>query len=769
MRGIFRKALSDLRGRPMQAVLLFVVVAAAAATLSLALNVQASASKPYERLREESNGADVWVTAYGENVDLRLLSQIEGVEEVGEPYPISWQNYGIRNGEKKQQIALVGLGAELPEFDHPVVTRGRWLGANGTNEIVVDAGAANILNLRIGQEISLLTPDGSRPFTVVGFAVTASRNPAPISDPAFAYVLPQTLHQIEPDAVFGASGQHSLRVGIRVDDPGLVFAAARQMGGPVGYDHWLNVREISKEANEFDIIFLDVFGLFALLAAGLIIANAIGGQVLSQLRDIGILKAIGFTPRQVTLSLLMQNLTLALAASLVGVFIGLLSAPFFLGRTADLLGVPATASFNPSLLLIAIAVVLALVSVFTIVPAWRAGRIRAIEALNAGNDSGPARPSRLAKLAARIGLPVVAVMGLKDLWRRPVRTFLTVLALVLAVVTATFSLGIEATFDKTMSDATVIGGPPYDIIADRDVYPDAQARAILEAHPDVEDYLAQYSEGGRIGNQGFDIRGYDGDLTGRRWPLREGRMPARAGEAAVSILFTTQYGVDVGDRVRFMMTSRDGPREVEVQVVGRYVDFEGEVMTVTRDMLPADAEPTDYLIEARPGADQRELANSLIDLSGGYLDPEVLSETLAGIRDDFRSVLVGLNTVLFCIAGVNLLSSLLLNIRERRRDFAILKTVGFTPGQVALAVFCGSVALAVLAVAAGLPLGLLATRAMFDVLSSAAGIGTGVGAMPGLLWLLPLVPGAVAVAVLATVLPARRAAGVEVAEVLRYE
>jgi ABC-type lipoprotein release transport system permease subunit len=58
---------------------------------------------------------------------------------------------------------------------------------------------------------------------------------------------------------------------------------------------------------------------------------------------------------------------------------------------------------------------------------------------------------------------------------------------------------------------------------------------------------------------------------------------------------------------------------------------------------------------------------------------------------------------------------------------------------------------------------------MFDLLSSAAGIGTGVGKMPGVLWLAPLIPGAILVAVIATVLPARRAAGVQVAEALRYE
>jgi len=77
--------------------------------------------------------------------------------------------------------------------------------------------------------------------------------------------------------------------------------------------------------------------------------------------------------------------------------------------------------------------------------------------------------------------------------------------------------------------------------------------------------------------------------------------------------------------------------------------------------------------------------------------------------------------------------------------------------------------LAGLAAAAGLSLGLVATRVMFDVLSSAAEIGTGVGEMPGAPWLAPLVPGAIAVAVLGTAIPARRAASVQVAESLRYE
>jgi putative ABC transport system permease protein len=534
---------------------------------------------------------------------------------------------------------------------------------------------------------------------------------------------------------------------------------------------WTDVRDNIKESNQFDVIFLEAFSLFALLASGLILANSVGGQVLSQVRDIGILKAIGFTPRQVTLTLLGQNLGLGLLAGVVGIACGLLVAPFFLERSADILAVPASPALNPTILGITLIAVLAIVGLFTLFPAWRAGRVGAIAALTAGTEAGGTHPSRAARLAAHLGLPRVAVIGLKDLTRHPARTAMTIVALVLAVVTATFSLGIESTFKATMSDASVIGGPPFQIASDRDLEPDAAARQIFASHPEISGYLVQYRTGGRIGNRGFDVRGYEGDLNDPRWAVREGRMPARAGEAAISNKLATDFGLKVGDQVSAVIFGPPpGPgAPTSLTIVGRYVDIDGNVMTVTRETLPPDVDITDYLIRTKPGTDDKALADALVKESGGNLDPEVISKTVAGIRNQWRPVIFGLNGVLFAIAGLNLLSSLLLTIRERRRDFAVLKTIGFTPAQITQSVFAGSAFLASIAVVIGLPLGLAATRVMFEVLSNAADIGGGVGELPGPLWLLPLVPGAIAVAALGTVLPARRAASVHIADALRYE
>ncbi len=769
LQALFRKTRADFSSRPLQTVLLFIVIAAAAATLSLALNVQASSREPYERLRREANGADIWVTSRSAGTDLNRLRELPSVTETGEPYMVSWENYGIRIGEKKQQFALVGMGPDLPKFDHSVVTAGRWLDGAGQRELVVDSGAARLLGLDIGQEVDLQTEEGTQTFTVVGFAVTASRAPAPNDDPAFAYMLPATLQALEPDAIFGQSPEHSYRVGVRVADGLAVFEFLEELRvivpGP------LEIRAASAVASdvgattEFDVIFLQVFSVFALFAAGVIIANAVGGQVLSQLHDLAILKAIGFTPQQVVQAVFVPNLVLSIAASITGVMAGLLLSPFFLNRSASLLGVPAAAAFNPPLLILTVIAVVAIVTLSTIFPAWRAGGVSVAAALAGGDREGLAT-SRVARLAAASGMPQVAVMGLRDLSRRRMRTTMTVVSLVIVVVTATFSLGLEATFARTMDDPSAVGAPPYDIVADRDTYRDEDARALLDAHPDVESYAAAYYAGGRVGNEGFDLRGIDGDFTARNWPLREGRMPGRAGEAAISTVLANRHGWQVGDEVTVDLADSAA---ATFTIVGRYTDVDGNVMTVTHDSLPGDAPPSDYFIQVRPGVDHREFGNSIIEASGGNLDPELLSETMRDIRDQFRSVLVALNAVLLSIAGINLLSSLLLSVRERQHDFAILKTVGFTPRQVVLSVFSGSLALALLAVVAGIPIGLLVTRGVFVLVSNTAGTGDNVGTMPGITWLLPILPVAILLAALATILPARRASNLRVAEAMRYE
>jgi putative ABC transport system permease protein len=113
---------------------------------------------------------------------------------------------------------------------------------------------------------------------------------------------------------------------------------------------------------------------------------------------------------------------------------------------------------------------------------------------------------------------------------------------------------------------------------------------------------------------------------------------------------------------------------------------------------------------------------------------------------------------------------MLLNVRERVRDIGILKSIGMTPRQVVGSIASGTGLLTALALLAGIPLGLIVYRVMFVAVGeNMAGADPELYAAPSWGGMALIVPGALIFAALCTILPARRAANVQVTEVLRYE
>jgi putative ABC transport system permease protein len=120
------------------------------------------------------------------------------------------------------------------------------------------------------------------------------------------------------------------------------------------------------------------------------------------------------------------------------------------------------------------------------------------------------------------------------------------------------------------------------------------------------------------------------------------------------------------------------------------------------------------------------------------------------------------------VLGAGVLAHLLVtSIRSRRREFAVLKTLGFTRRQLAVTVACLATTLAGLALVVGIPLGLVAGRWTWRSFADDLGI-SGVASVP-LSALLVLVALALVLANVIAALPARSAARTHPATVLRSE
>ena len=116
--------------------------------------------------------------------------------------------------------------------------------------------------------------------------------------------------------------------------------------------------------------------------------------------------------------------------------------------------------------------------------AWRGGRIGTVQAITVGFAQAQNRPSPAARLATRLRLPVVVVLGLKDVFARPLRAGVTVAALALTVITLTFSIGMEATIDD-MINHPERWGSPFDLVVDPRGAAASDLEQALADNPDV--------------------------------------------------------------------------------------------------------------------------------------------------------------------------------------------------------------------------------------------------------------------------------------------
>ena len=770
-RALFHKALADLRSHRLQTALILLILTAATATLALAATIQRSMNNPWERTFAESNGAHLSFFSDTAEVDLTSISRLEGVSATAGPFPVVWEHSLVKDHEK-YSLLLYGMPSELPAVGRPLVTEGRWLAAEGEDEIVLDRSFARHLSLKVGDRVDILSRQGKVTLSVVGLAVNSGWGLYPNFNPALVYVLQSTLARLETDADKWGSA-----LWVRLFDPeaSQEFQERAYALFPEGAIEesldWHDIREWTNFTIKIMVLFLGVFSVFALFAVGFIVANAIGGVVLSQYREIGLLKAVGFTPGQVTLLFLIERLGLGLVAGVAGLLLGTVIAPLFLRPTAELLNAPAMPVYDPALYLAVLVGVEVIVALFTIWPAWRGGRIGTVQAITVGFARVRSKSSRLARLAAWLHLPPVVVVGVKDAFARPLRALLTIAGLALTVLTVTFSLGMETSI-QVFSRDPALRGIPYDMAISRGYLSDVEARRILEAHSEVSAYYSITWGYAQVEGQteSINTRALGGAYDQFRIIIPEGRMFSAPGEAVVGMGLLDWLDLKVGDELRLTM---DG-KPLDLRIVGRYVEMNnmGQMAMYSLETLQQvdpQAEPDAYALKLTPGADAQALEAALLRESSDQFNVEMVDKDPPKEIGQVRVVIFGLNIVLVSIGLISLFNTTLLGVRERLRDFGILKTVGLTPRQIVVSVMTGMSLLALLAVLVGIPLGLIVTRLLFDYLGRQMGMGAELGMIPPWWWLALLAPGALLVSILGSVIPARQAAQVRVVEVLRYE
>src|SRR6202453_1068090 len=190
------------------------------------------------------------------------------------------------------------------------------------------------------------------------------------------------------------------------------------------------------------------FGILALAMAVLVVGTVGGGAALGGTTRIGVLKAIGFTPAQVTGSYVLQVAVPALAGCVVGAVLGILLAIPILSQNASVYGVGSLSIPLWAELAVPLAI-LSLTAVGAMLPALRAGRMSATQAIATGRAPRAARGYLAYRLLGQLrAVPRAATIGLAAPFSRPGRTAVTAVSIMFGGIAVSVGGGLATTRER---------------------------------------------------------------------------------------------------------------------------------------------------------------------------------------------------------------------------------------------------------------------------------------------------------------------------------
>jgi putative ABC transport system permease protein len=538
------------------------------------------------------------------------------------------------------------------------------------------------------------------------------------------------------------------------------------------------------------LLILGILGFFTLLLSGFLVVNTIGALLTQQTRQIGVMKTVGASTPQIVGLYLTLVLVYGLLALLVAVPLGGLGTYVFTRYLAQLINFDVLDyTTPPQVLALEIGAGLIVPLLAALWPVLVGARITVREAVSSyGLGKGRFGRSWLDRALERVRfLSRPMLLSLRNTFRRKGRLALTLTTLTLggSIFIGVFSVreGLQLTAEQKIFTFW-----QHDLLAffDRPYLVDRLEQAARAVPGVVRVEPVAYAGMRRLrpdGNESDDIgiigTRSDNDLI--RATLLEGRWLVPGDQNAVVISTDTlkdESDLAVGDDV----VLKYGERELTWRIIGIYqgglapprglVNYE-YLTSVTRQPRRAGwiqvvTDRHDQATRDRVVRDLNEHFKSAgIRMSGS----ETIDDVRRIIGSQFGIIVVFLMimaVLLAVVGGLGLMGTMSINVLERTREIGVLRAIGASNGAVLRIVIAEGVLIGAISWA----IGALLALPLSVLLSNAVGVAflqmplDFVFSLPGLLIWLGIV---VALAALASFLPAWNAARVTVRDVLAYE
>ena len=453
-------------------------------------------------------------------------------------------------------------------------------------------------------------------------------------------------------------------------------------------------------------------GILALLMSVVLVVDLIAGILTNQVRQIGVLKAIGASARQITLIYATEMMLVGAIAAAIAMPFSVRSGFVLSGWLAALLNFELLTEELPLSAYASFVIAASLFPVIAALPTVRHwARVSVTDALqHFGANPEQDKSLRIDRITAPLALDVR--MGLRNAFRKPRRTLMTAATLGLGLLV--FMVAMNTRSSLLYTAETEEAARRYDVLVGFEEPIDASRVAWMSAFPIVERAETWRIERANIisPNEALDE------------DVRLFRVPDDSDMMNPNVLSGHWFGAGQADGIVINLRLQQARPElvpgapVLLAVNGR--ELATTVIGVIKEFGPASMyiRDADYRVQLND-QDQRVNAGfvrlkeptekNLATLTAlleshfelvqvrirGLQSGKVASRVIRGHLDSIITTLLVLALLVLSVSVLGMTSAVSTNIVERGRELAILRAIGGTPAAIRRILFSEAVTIAV--------------------------------------------------------------------------
>lgn len=706
----WRKTIRDLQQESARTLLVVAAIAIGIAAFSAVLSSYAVLRREIDKGYLASSPASAILQT--DAIDDALVTAVLANHKVSDAEPRRTVSGSIKTGSVQWRGLTLFV---VKDYGHLRISKfvpeqGAW--PPRTGEMLIERDAFYVAGLKVGDSATIKIGQGKEQSLRIGGGVHDVGPPqARMELTVYGYITQETLAQLGEQPYLDQL--NILVAENRLDEKHIRDVAAEVKKLIEALGHRVKDVNIPKPGQHPHgtlmnalLLIMASFGLFVLGMSGILVVNLLTAIMAAQVRQIGMMKAIGGSRRQIARIYFAQALLMGITATAIALPLGILASRELCRPFASFLNFDITSFAVPFwvyALVFAVGIVVPLLAAAW--PVWKGSTISVREALAAYGVSQRAFGAGIfdRAIAATGGVFRPLLLAIRNSFRRRTRLVLTLLTLAISGLFFMSALNMRDSMSHTLDRGFALR--KYDLqVFLGDMYPAEQIDRAVRKTPGVVLAESWFRSGASLPSAHSNE--YGGSLDGFRFPIIalpedsktielqivQGRnlLPEDVNAIVINNALAETAAIKLGSTITLNFMKGLSPWRV--------------VGIAREPFLPPTAYiPQRFTDQTYPGMrTSLNLALKKTDAASMYVLKSALDKNLEqeGIRAvasqtkaDFRLgrdqhllmiyvFLMVMSGMIAAVGGLGLAITMSLNVTERRRETGVLRAIGASPSAV---------------------------------------------------------------------------------------